>query len=503
MIVEPDGYEYPKQAIRVHQFNPDFATLFPQPAGSSDAEWPSAQMRYLGTYLRTLGCRTIVHERHYIDRHYMDDFALFYARSLRNYPNYCQRLHFFSLECDEEVWQAFMDAANRGDRAGVEEKLAEHYLGFVVVKPLPGSPVGRTVLRTVEPVAESGARRAFDSLRQYRVTVGGLSLPINGLAFQQQDQGVSACATTALWSALQRATRTESLAAPTPAAITEAASRYSLPEGRALPSEGLNYEQLCEAVRASGLAPVVLRSISEAVDRANLATYLRSGLPVLLGLRRPEDGVGHAVCAVGLRLGDVQPQTGSGVAYADGATAVDRIYVHDDRLGPYAAVELRSAADGESGTWLSIRWPDDEVAEESRLQAMLIPVPVKLRLSAGRLRELGYGMAQAMTMWMPMMGQVVVDTRFTGGGSYRQQAFDFDLSRDGLRELIGEVVLSRWVGVIEIGGTAGPIVDVVLDATETEANPAVLVLVRREGLPESWAPLLTHVAEVLGGRAVN
>ena len=82
--------------------------------------------------------------------------------------------------------------------------MAGQYLGFMVIKPLPGSPIGRTVLRTFERDAPRGGRREFTAIRRYTVSLAGLSLSVRGLAFQQQDQGVSACATTALWSALQR-----------------------------------------------------------------------------------------------------------------------------------------------------------------------------------------------------------------------------------------------------------------------------------------------------------
>ena len=217
-----------------------------------------------------------------------------------------------------------------------------------------------------------------------------------------------------------------------------------------------------------------------------------------MGIQPLEGGVGHAVCVVGRRLGNLQGQIEPGVTFLDGAAAVQRIYVHDDRLGPYAAAELRSAGDGETGTLLSIRWPDDEVAEESRLRAMLIPVPLKLRLSAGRLRALGYRIANAVASVVP---SVAVVTRFAGGADYRTRAFEFELSREGLRELIGALVLSKWIGVIEVSWEYGPLVDVVLDATETNANPAVLAVVRREGAPQSWTP--EGFAEALGARAVS
>ena len=504
MFLEPDGHRYPVQRIRVHSFNRQFDSLFAIPPGQADTNPPPLQMTYMGIYLDSLGCRTIVHERHYIDRHYIDDFSLFYSRSLRDYPNNCQRLHFFSSEFDEERWSGFVQRANRGGREEVERELAGHYLGFMVIKPLPGSPIGRTVLRTYDRTTRSGQIRDYSAIRCYTVSLAGLSLTVRGLAFQQQDRGVSACATTALWSALQCTAPLEHLSSPTPAEITEAASRYMLLGGRALPSEGLHFDQLCEAVRATGLAPVLLTSISPREDRAHMATYLRSGLPVLLGILPIGGGEAHAVCLVGLRWGAVQPPTDPNVRYWDGSTAVDRIFVHDDRLGPYASAIMKSTTiNGGVATTLELSWPDDKPAEESQLFGMLIPVPVKLRLSAVRLRALAHEVAQTVAVVMPDLDRVEVHTSFCKGASYRTKAYGFNLSLEGIREFTHETILSRYVGLIELVTDNGPVVDVILDATETSPNPGVLAIVRRRAAPPAYGRLIHVIAEVLGAKFIT
>ena len=126
----------------------------------------------------------------------------------------------------------------------------------------------------------------------------------------------------------------------TPAQITEAATRYYLPGGRALPSEGLTVNQLCEAIRASGLAPIVIPATSPEIDRAQLLGYMRSGLAPVLAAETLSTREGHAVCAVGVKIGAVKPQTDMSLAYRDGATALEGLYLHDDRLGPYASADI-------------------------------------------------------------------------------------------------------------------------------------------------------------------
>lgn len=51
-------------------------------------------------------------------------------------------------------------------------------------------------------------------------------------------------------------------------------------------------------------------------------------------------GMGHTVCAVGVKLGAAQPQSDPGLHFRDIASGVSTVYIHDDRLGPYASADL-------------------------------------------------------------------------------------------------------------------------------------------------------------------
>ncbi len=505
------GYEYPAQAIAVFPFASGLAAALPAPAGLVESKWPPVQVDYLDVYLQQIGCATVVSEAHYIDRDFVDDFALFYARNLRPYPNYCQRLHFFTEAFDAAAWQAMMLAARDGDMAGVTARLQASYLGFSVIRPLPGSPIGRTVLPTLGRLTPENKEREFPVVRPYHVHLAGFALVVNGLAFQQQDQGVSACATTALWVALQRVAHDEHTHVPTPAEITESASRYLLADGRSLPSDGLRVEQICEATRASGLAPVVVKAVGPAEDRAQLISYVRSGFPTVLAMHT--GGLGHAICCVGVKLGATQPQTDTKLNFRDGASRLEGIYVHDDRLGPYASVQLQNRTvsvrlpDGtvetKSRTGLLIRWPDGTEETDGLLHSLIVPLPVKIRLSVTRLRALGFAVAEFIAKEFPRTDRAVtLDTRYELGTSYRQRSYGFGLSDAGLIGLASEITLSRYVGLIEIVAPDGPLLDVVLDATESGANPCVLACVRRNGLPPGADNAVRALAKSLGAASI-
>ena len=498
---------YPDGGIQVGAFPADLAELYLRPPGALEA-WPPFQIRYLSKYLRLLNCQTVLIEKHYVDRDYIEDSALFYARSLRNYPNYCERLHFFREQFDAARWREFITDTTR--RKQSEAYLQDQYLGFSVARPLPGSRVGRTVVQTLGPVNDDGDERIFAGTREYEVNLAGFNLSIRGLAFQQQDRGVSACATTALWSSLHFVAPGESLALPTPAQITQAACRYLLYTGRPLPSEGLSIEQMCEAIRASGLAPLVVIVQDPPHARAHLMAYLSSGFPPVLAIRGIDTSLGHAVCSVGLKVkqGGLLPPE-AGVSFREAASAVRGIYVHDDRLGPYAVADLadhQRKGDDRTYTAMSIRFPTEpeEYLERSWIQALIVPVPVKLRLTVARLRVLAFAIAQALgaSIMPEYNGTITLNCRYRLGSHYRQDAATFGLSADGLYRIAVDLVLSRFVGVIEFTTPDGPLFDVLVDATETEANPSVLACVRRVALPEKYTSVFSALAGQLGAPSV-
>ncbi|HEX9198165.1 MAG TPA: hypothetical protein VF865_01295 [Acidobacteriaceae bacterium] len=498
--------------MRVYPCPADISKLYHKPSGPIEDVWPSTQLTYLGTYLQQLGCKTVIIEEHYIDRDYIYDVTLYYARSLRAYPNYCQRIHFFSEAFDDAAWRRILtEAAAGGEGLRAATATLQHgYLGFTVVRPLAGFPIGRTVLKTVGATTKETWRREFTCVRDYTVHLAGYELHVSGLAFQQQDRGVSACATTALWSALHHVSPIERLPAVTPAEITEAASRYSLnANGRSLPSEGLNIQQVCEAIRAAGLAPLVIQRSDPVEDKAQLLGYSRSGFASVLAVG-PVSGATHAVCTVGLKVGSVQPATNPPMHFLDAATAVRGLYIHDDRLGPYASVELFDKTVAIEGakppqptfrlrTGMKIRWPDGTYeADEWMLHAVIVPVPVKLRLTIARIRSLGYGIAEATGLaFAGVMPPVQLDCRYRLATDYRASAFGFRLSDAGLYQLTCETVLSRYVGAVEISSGGAALFDVLLDTTENVAHRALLACVRREGLPDTAIPVMRTFAKGL------
>jgi hypothetical protein len=464
-----------RNSITVVPFKPqDFARRI---AEASDAGTAVDQVRYLARYCSWLGAKTVVIENHYIDRHYLDEFAFYYCRSLSPPPNHVQRFHVFNAAFDDSDLRRRMKEIAKGGPSIQGGAIEDAYRGFVSIRPIAAVPVGRTILARLD----DGNHRDLWATGTHEVHLANLKLKVDGLAFQQQDLAVGACATAALWSALSRVTRMEHMRAPTPAEVSEAAGRHLLAGGRVVPAAGgLTVQQLCESVRSCGFAPEYVRAERNEIFVATLHAYLRSGIPAVLHLRRRDDGqeVGHAVAAVGFLTRSVaDPLLDSTVGLR--SARIDKLYVHDDRLGPYARAFLKAMP--ASAAWresLVLRIEVDRGRQSSPIEdwaivAAVVPVYPKIRLSVRNLLSLAEATAKPLEGSLRSVRGQRLSTEFfySRSGEYLRGlggAVDSNRAVAGLME----VSLPRWCGVVRWYINETPLVDFVYDSTDILRDPA-------------------------------
>ncbi len=299
---------------------------------------------YFEHYFKHLGAATILVENDYVDRDYMEDYAGFYVRCFGKYGSSCTRLHFFDRPFTPKQFEYTIKGRGRALR---EADLQKSYLGFVVVKRLPKTFIGKTCLRTY---ASDNGRRYYPTLRSYPVGLFGLNLHVNEtLGFQEQDRGASACATSALWTVFQGTGKLFQHNIPSPVEITQMATQ--IPEEAVpgiLPSRGLTGRQEISAIRQLGLEA----DYTNAQDQFNLTgsvyAYLRAGVPLLLNVslydvsaqRYAVHRGGHAVAVTGFSLGRTSAQPYGPHRFKLRATRIDKLYVHDDQVGPFARMLL-------------------------------------------------------------------------------------------------------------------------------------------------------------------
>ena len=296
---------------------------------------------YLLEYLRYMRASAIVVEDPYTDADFLDDYAAYYARCYSAFGRRCKRLHFFRRDLTDESFRDLVRTANEDQISGLQHD----YLGFIVARPLPQTIIGRCVLKTYDD--DDGLRRRFPVNRRYAVNLFGLSLYVDGLAYQEQDTVLAACATVALWSAFHRTGDLFGTAIPTPAAITQAATQavHSVHYGRPIPQHGLRVEEMCAAIRHDGLEPeaINLQRTPNVPLASLLYGYMLMGLPAILIVEIPGRGW-HAITLTGYSLlANVYRQQevpGNPTIAPMVGLRIDKFYGHDDQIGPNAKLVI-------------------------------------------------------------------------------------------------------------------------------------------------------------------
>jgi hypothetical protein len=431
----------------------------------------------------------------------MEDHSVFYSRSLSNYPNYCARVHFFSGQPNDVEARLRAIAANaRGlpvseYRARCAEFCSKHYIGFCVVKPLHGTPVGRTVLKTFprHPRDKDGSdivevERHFDPTHLYRSHLLGVELSVTGLAFQQQDVGVAACATTAVWTALQQFRELEEIGTMTPAHITSRATHGRLPFGRSMPSEGLSVDQMCQAIQAFNVSPALSTVVDFSAARAHLYSACRSRMATVLVISDETETRHHAIVAVGMKLGPVEVP--SGQLHSRGDDRLIALYVHDDRFGPYLRADLVKE---DSQLVLSIRTRKgiDGASDETerwRVTHILTPMHHKIRLSFAELQQLATPLVKSIgqtwnqaTRKQGEKEQPAIEYRVWVARSHsyleRLAVEEAEFDSNAAATVAERVPLSRYIGVLQISVREIGVLHVLIDSTGTRRNPAYSAVV--------------------------
>jgi hypothetical protein len=460
------------------------------------------QLEYVDRYVRQpeLGAKSIAVEEHYIDRDFIEDYSAFYSRNLTEFPNYCRRVHFFSL--DKRAAARKLAALRRITNKDRFRKAAasfsrDYYLGFCVLKPLWGSPVGRTILKCFPQLKEEdGRRREFGGTCSVIVHLMGIPLRVQGLAFQQQDLGVSACATTALWSALHRMRDLEGGAPATPAHITMRASEFALPFGRSMPSEGLDLNQMCQAVQSFGYSPALSRADQFLVTRWILFSAVRSEMSPVVILAQGDTDF-HAVSVAGIKTEAVSITPGEGAIVHDMSGDLCALYIHDDRYGPYLRAPI---VNRNNAMELEIELLGGQPKEIWRVSHVLIPMHNKVRLSFPQLLTISHWLALQFRAAQEALGLSPVCVRHAAwierSSSYLEDQIIGKAPARVREQLCTEIRLSRYVGIVRLRLNETEELDVVLDTTSTERNLVCSAVVSRGSLSEDTKRSLEYLAEM-------
>lgn len=435
---------------------------------------------YLGMAHGGLGAQTILVEEPYLSQSFLADYADYYARGFTGYPRLCKRVHFFRAPFD----QVALDAALTDPTT--DENLWASYLGYVVIKPLPGRPIGATLLLPYAALTEK--RRLYPACRPYEVNVLGKQLRLHTLIFQEQDNNVSACATTALWMAFHKTAFLFQTALPSPYHITSATHNLFYRHGRTFPSTGLDHMQIGAAIESVGLVAelrtyrqghewgllppgdtVAARMQQQLIGaKGVIYGYLRLGLPILLFLLLDEqENQGHLITVTGYRLAEVSVLASNDLSLT--SDALDRLYAHDDQMGPFA--RYRFTADGR----LLTPWPagpDGETATRwqhhrlASLYSLFVPLTAEIRITYEQVfRQVGL-FEQIFTDTLRERADMVWDIYLDYSNRYKDELRRLQpVEAASLRRILVSS-LPKYVWVARASLQKIPLLELVFDATD-------------------------------------
>jgi hypothetical protein len=262
------------------------------PADAVDLTRPGALLGLITTYggaqpevLRAvlsqafaLGAQSAVLEYRYLDSDYRNEHSRFYSTTFRRYPSVAHRLHFFAQPLPPELMSASEPARfNNLD-----------YLGYTILRPVAGAPVGRTMLRPHEDIATHVTCQAQDT-----VHLLGERLTVTATPFIAQDAQLSICAHADLWMIARYHQLRFGGHYVLPGDIADAVPQDV---GRGTPSSGLSLYQISVAAARLGLPALVYGIDPPPAGETPLriaCRYLNSGIPVIVG------GGEHAFVLIG------------------------------------------------------------------------------------------------------------------------------------------------------------------------------------------------------------
>jgi hypothetical protein len=420
------------------------------------------QVSYIFNYLNRLNAQTVLLEFQYVDKDFLEDFSRYYAKRYGNDGHKCARMHFFACSLDHRTISTILAGGSEAE-AKVKD-LQKNYLGFMVIKPLPKTFIGKTCLKVMADETTDEKRKHRLS-REYNVDLFGIELSVQSLAFQEQDKVIAACATTAIWSALHALHWHSIRSVHSCSEITMNALNDRNGSSNSFPNTELNTEQMLRSIDAEGLRhhQESLRGIDEKRFFETVVSHIDSELPLIFigdvhslggpGKNRPNREGNHAICIVGYKQDHEQI-----------------LYIHDDRLGPYVRAKLIPTAGystnrrrmreawalglqtmNQDGTW-------SDPVELIEPDVLIVPTDKKVRLpfyyaleTCDRIKQ---QVAQDWKTWFPAVEFNIVDyisfrIRLREISHIRQEVRtqSFAFNAPDLSELLAEQVTDATQGV--------------------------------------------------------
>ncbi len=231
---------------------------------------------------------TVIVETDYVDKVYRDSYYNYFSTKLKDYQRNCIRVSLF----EPNVISDF-------DLTKDQKKMMQScYLGFVILRPLVKARIGRNV---ISPKAKKNGNDLAICEAPIKATCLGYKLSVKGFPHSSQDGEMMTCAETAVWEIMEYFGNKYAMYSPIlPSNITSALEQAL--SHRMLPSVGLSYNEMSQALKKFGMASVIYDQQNQKA-RQIFTCYIESGFPLAVSLETTEtdvsDDEGHAVVCIG------------------------------------------------------------------------------------------------------------------------------------------------------------------------------------------------------------
>lgn len=393
---------------------------------------------------------TIIAETDYIDKTYRDLYYHFYSTKLRSFEKNCVRLSFCNSLVDDTITHTENDI----------KKLKDNYLGFVVLRPLGQSCIGRNVISPKALKSAGGnlllCKTSVDS------TVLGNKVSVCGFPHSSQDGEMMTCAETTIWAIMSY--------------LANRYNIYSLPLGhnilasltdssyeRQTPSRGLNFQQISLSLQNQGLACRVYDKDNPKFKEI-LSCYIESGIPLALCIE--SRNFGHAVACIGRKAIDrnavtLQSVVVNGHTYFEWNKCIDEFVVNDDNATCYQVMNYTDPCSyyGHSD------WSGMEITH------FVAPLHQKIYLDA----EIAIEAALNLVNLYGYDDDSVIRTFLTSSRSYREYIMSNNCFSEIQKQAFVELDMPKFIWVTEISNEtsfkASQVNDIILmDATSGQQD---------------------------------
>ena len=300
----------------------------------------------------TSAVKFVLLEHDYVDKDYRSTFYNFYAKKGRRYRDDCVRLHFFpsGVKFDKEFT----------DLTYPDGPLADHYYGYIVLRPTLVATLGRSILSPRIRVGACG--KSIQSC--HHVHLLGHTLSVWGFPSMAQHTDIAVCAHVSCWAILRHysegfSQHREFLVHD----ITKLATPFD-PGGLA-PSLGLDIFEAVRIFQAAGCFPIIVAKQSghELKFYAQLLAYLDSGFPLFVAMQDRA----HAIVVAGYAWRSAVAELPHANSHV--WSQVDSLLAVDDNLLPYGCVRVEKAAGSEI---------KDDIYTAEDFNAFIVPLPEKI-----------------------------------------------------------------------------------------------------------------------------